>query len=659
MLARRCFAHLTAATHRRSTFSFDRQVRLLRLATRPGQVARHWFAVRLRPAATDTDGQPRRWTILDGRPALAVVDTAVTPLNAHRRNLHLVTDALARAGVSYFVIPDSDGLRSRVGVPQRERGAALRALAGTGALTASVPGGRPRPLPARAGRQLRRAPVVQVFQPVASPDGRLAYGGQAACEIEFWAVDGDQLRAPRGNGFTTAMPTGSAPVRLTEAEVTAFAPDDEIGRHLSRAPFTRRPADWPDFPVDLVCCWTDPGDPRWRTRQQRVMSRLPGVLPGARRADRHRRAATGNLTSGSVGWDDSHGLRHLLRSVHLYAPWIRRIFLVTAYQLPGWLDLDDPRLTVVDHRDLLGGHAVLPTFNPCVVESALHEIDGLAERFLYLPDNVFLGRPVSRTTFFEANGVPRVPTGTATGPDATVRGIVADHFDRLVTTTVPAGVPLPLRRSTLAEICTSAPDLVERIRGHQVQRGDDVSLVRSLHHHWSFLRGTAVPGQWRHTVIDPAVRGAVAHLHHLLDQRDVDTFRLVGSADGALGADFLDHYFPTASPFEVSAEVAAARAPFTATELAQRLLRPQVGRFPAGPQLRLTPALPAPGQAAPGLPAASVAPHQPTSRTAEQLPWTDRPAPADADPQPAADADRRLDAHVHADADALVGRRCG
>lgn len=558
-------------------------------------------------------------------PAPADADTVLSPLDAYRHNLRLVTDALTRAGVDHFVVPDADGVHSRVGVPETARTAALRALGGLADVVVSVPGGRPRRMPARPGRRLRRAPVVRVFQAVTDVGGDAAPGDRAACEIEFWPADGDQLRAPRPNDFIATLSVCSAPVRLGEAEISSFAPDDGVARYLSRAPFARRPANWPDFPVDLVCCWTDPTDPRWRLRRQRALAQVGGVVPRARRADRHRapadrhragtdrhrapadhRAGTDRPSTASCAGEE---LRHLLRSVHLYAPWIRRVFLITADQLPGWLDVDQPGLTVVDHRDLLGAHTVLPTFNPYAIESAVHEIDGLAERFLYLPGNVYFGRPVTRTTFFTANGIPRVPPDDTARSDGSsesmaVRRIIAEQFDRLVAGTTPAATPLALRRSTLAEMCTSAPDLVARVRAHQLRQPDDVSLIRSLHHHWSLLRGTAVPGGPGGQRIDPAGPTATAQLSRLLDQRDADTFALCTGAldDAALPGDvpehpesrppvdFLARYFPAASPFEVPAEVAAARAPFTATELAQRLLRPPVGRFPASPQVRMAPA---------------------------------------------------------------------
>ena len=82
-----------------------------------------------------------------------------------------------------------------------------------------------------------------------------------------------------------------------------------------------------------------------------------------------------------------------MRSVHLFAPWVRRIHLVTAGQVPDWLDTDHPQVQVVDHRDILPADA-LPTFNSHAIETALHRVPDLTEQWVYLNDDVFLGRPL-------------------------------------------------------------------------------------------------------------------------------------------------------------------------------------------------------------------------------------------------------------------------
>ena len=58
-----------------------------------------------------------------------------------------------------------------------------------------------------------------------------------------------------------------------------------------------------------------------------------------------------------------------------------------------WLDTSHPQLRLVHHDAILPPDA-LPTFNSHAIESALHKVPDLAEQFVYLNDDFFLGRPL-------------------------------------------------------------------------------------------------------------------------------------------------------------------------------------------------------------------------------------------------------------------------
>lgn len=113
---------------------------------------------------------------------------------------------------------------------------------------------------------------------------------------------------------------------------------------------------------------------------------------------------------------DNEELRYSLRTIEKFAPWIRRICtysicthkhyartytaasraldeatckrtvflhasttyipadLVTNGQVPYWLNLDAPRLTVVTHAELFPNASHLPTFSSPAIEAHLHRI---------------------------------------------------------------------------------------------------------------------------------------------------------------------------------------------------------------------------------------------------------------------------------------------
>ena len=142
--------------------------------------------------------------------------------------------------------------------------------------------------------------------------------------------------------------------------------------------------------IDLVYLWVNGNDPQWRAKRDACIGRAT--------------TQTENCDGRSA---DNDELRYSLRSVEKYAPWIRRIFIVTDNQTPQWLDTSHPKIQIVDHKEILPPES-LPCFNSVVIEHHLHRIPGLAEHFLYANDDMFLNKPVGPETFFTQDGFPIV-----------------------------------------------------------------------------------------------------------------------------------------------------------------------------------------------------------------------------------------------------------
>lgn len=141
--------------------------------------------------------------------------------------------------------------------------------------------------------------------------------------------------------------------------------------------------------IDLVYLWVDGSDPEFRARRNAALGRADEV-------------AEVNCDGRVM---ESQELKFSLRSVEKYAPWIRRIFIVTDNQVPSWLNTDNPKVTVINQNDIIPPES-RPTFNSVVIEHQLHRIPGLAEHFLYANDDMFFNRPVSESDFFTPDGKP-------------------------------------------------------------------------------------------------------------------------------------------------------------------------------------------------------------------------------------------------------------
>uniref|UniRef100_A0A665W249 N-acetylglucosamine-1-phosphotransferase subunits alpha/beta n=1 Tax=Echeneis naucrates TaxID=173247 RepID=A0A665W249_ECHNA len=99
-------------------------------------------------------------------------------------------------------------------------------------------------------------------------------------------------------------------------------------------------------------------------------------------------------------FEDNEELRYSLRSVERHAPWVRHIFIVTNGQIPSWLNLDNPRVTVVTHQDIFLNQSHLPTFSSPAIETHIHRIPGLSQKFIYLNDDVMFGKDVWPDDFY-------------------------------------------------------------------------------------------------------------------------------------------------------------------------------------------------------------------------------------------------------------------
>ncbi len=529
------------------------------------RVVRMWLLV-ARPSVIGAQG---RVLVRDGRRA-RVAETAsdLSPVQARRDTMDFVRTALSSADVPFFLVRGSRNLSSVIGVAAANRASALAALRSasrdSAAYVCPVPGrGALRPRPgsvAGSWRRLTDAPVIRVIRYFAPPGGQLILGAVHGCDLEFWAEKDDRLVAPRPNQVTATLPRHDVTVEAPEqlfSELTEFAASG--GRtYPTRREFTVSLIEDIRFPIDAVYTWVDGDDPAWQARHERALN-----ANGATVLNRQ--------AIGSSRFTSRDELRYSLRSLAMYAPWVRHIWIVTDAQVPPWLNTAHPKITVVDHKEIFGDRGRLPTFNSHAIETQLHHIDGLAEQFLYLNDDVFFGRPVSPRLFFRSNGLShfftskvQIDLGQAQPDDPPVlaagknnRKIIAEAFGRTVTQKMKHA-PHPLRRSVLAEMEIRFAEHMAETARHQFRNLDDLSVPSSLHHYYGYLNGRSMPGVIRYLYTDLADRETAYRLRRLLSARSYDVFCLNDTdADDAAQIRqrdhllwFLEAYFPLPGPYE-------------------------------------------------------------------------------------------------------------
>jgi hypothetical protein len=144
-----------------------------------------------------------------------------------------------------------------------------------------------------------------------------------------------------------------------------------------------------DEPVDVVYTWVDDS--------------FPGYLEYLRQYADSSHDLNPNRTRDNIDI-----LKYNLRSLVAHVPWVRHVYLVTCRpQAPHWLNTDHPGLTLI-HHDSFMPTRILPTFNSFAILTNLYRIEGLSERFLYVEDDMFFGRPAPRDFFEMEDGRIRV-----------------------------------------------------------------------------------------------------------------------------------------------------------------------------------------------------------------------------------------------------------
>ncbi|RKF26326.1 sugar phosphotransferase [Micromonospora globbae] len=508
-----------------------------------------------------------REVLVDGGRRSAHVHPGLTPLLARQLNVTAVTAALEAHGVDYFLVRGMDDRTPVVGVSEDDRTAALGALEKLGAAgPCYVSQVLPKPpivnslrdaADPSAWADLQAARAVKVTWFRSDPTGKLILGVAYGCEIEFWRPDRNAgvLRAPRRNRMMFAVSTAGLPVEAGEHRFTRLASTVKPGpRFRTRPEFDLSLPDDIDFPIDVVYTWVDGADPEWQRR----------------RAEQKGEAFHAEAASDSryINRDE---LKYSLRSLHLNAPWVRNIYIVTDRQRPAWLDLSAGNIFLVNHEDIFKDPTALPTFNSCAIESQLHNIEGLAEHFLYLNDDMFFGRPLAPQTFFLANGNTkfflsqnRIPIGPITSLDSPVdamiknnRRLIEERFGRTLTQG-SQHVPYPLRRSILAEIEREFPAEYAATMRSRFRSPTDLTITYSLHHYYAFLTGRALPGRVNYGYVQLAVPDLAARLKRAEARRDWDTFCINDAFSTyaelqqqmAILEPFLEAYFPVPSPYE-------------------------------------------------------------------------------------------------------------
>ncbi|MBG6224249.1 hypothetical protein IWX63_000804 [Arthrobacter sp. CAN_A2] len=497
---------------------------------------------------------------LEGRPDITTVKRRFTLINQDRtphqamvEDLLFIRRALDDAGIGFLLVRGNDERPViAVDVDDREklRAALVEACRDEPFYSRTVDTKRRTTLLVSDGHlsSSGKARIFRLFRPRIEPLGGLAYGPSAGVQIELWALGDSAIELPVENSLTRRT--------LPAAEVVR----GEVVRHGLTWPtidnmFADHATDI-DFDIDLVFSWVDGSSPEYRAARA---ARMKGVVVGE--GDDH-----------EARFRQIDELKYALRSVYMFAPWVRRIFIATDSDRPDWL-ADHPSVTFVPSEEHFKDPSVLPTHNSQAVEAQLQHIPGLSEYFLYSNDDMFFGRPVAPDMFFSPGGITKfIEADTRIGlgdNDAERSGfenaarvnrrLLHERFGR-ITTRHLEHTAAPLRKSVLLEMEAEFAAEFAATAASRFRAKDNISVTNSLYHYYALLTGRAVTQEMAKVkYVDTTLRSGLKSLNKMLDKRNQDFFCL---NDGSfpevpdderahLVTDFLEKYFPVKAPWEI------------------------------------------------------------------------------------------------------------
>lgn len=393
----------------------------------------------------------------------------------------------------------------------------------------------------------RQARIFRLYRPRVEPNGGFEFGASAGVQVELWSFEGDELILPIENSLTRRTMLTQDAVRGTVERYGHTWPTIEnmFADHASDI----------SFDIDLVFSWVDGSSPEYIA---------------ARRA-RQANAVLGEGDDHEARYRQINELKYALRSVYMFAPWIRRIFIATDSPAPEWL-ADHPSVTIVRSEEFFADPSVLPTHNSQAVECQLHHIEGLSEHFLYSNDDMFFGRPVGPDLFFTPGGITKfieAETRIGLGENAAERSgfenaarvnrkLLWNRFGRITTRHLEHSAA-PLRRSVVAQMEEEFPNEFAKTAASTFRAADNISVTNSFYHYYALLTGHAVTQTAAKVrYVDTTLRAGLNYLPKLLAKRNMDFFCLndgsfpevPGEERAELVTDFLEKYFPIKAPWE-------------------------------------------------------------------------------------------------------------
>lgn len=140
--------------------------------------------------------------------------------------------------------------------------------------------------------------------------------------------------------------------------------------------------------IDIIIPWVDGNDPVWLNE----------------RNETEKKYNINRKANSNVRYESWENLQYIFRAIEKFMPWVNKVFLVTCGHLPEFLNIGNPKLKIVKHKDYIP-EEYLPTFNSNVIELNYHRIGELSENYILFNDDCYPLLPIDSQYYFK-DGMP-------------------------------------------------------------------------------------------------------------------------------------------------------------------------------------------------------------------------------------------------------------
>ncbi len=239
--------------------------------------------------------------------------------------------------------------------------------------------------------------------------------------------------------------------------------------------------------IDAVLTWVNGNDPKQRAERNKYLT--------DKKEDKLEDIA------GKERFLQSNEIRFAVASIIRFAPYVKRIFIITNRQDPelgDFLNKNFPGrqvpVIIVDQNSLFEGfEQYLPVFNSLAVETMMWRIPGLSEEFIYMCDDFFFTSPSKKEDLFRDGKVVCYSSKFSSPVMKLIRAIRLKknnhkrftYKDSLLNGAEMIGwnhffylphEPHPILKSVLAGYLTAHPEAIERNVRHRFRDNEQFNV---------------------------------------------------------------------------------------------------------------------------------------------------------------------------------------